>query len=108
MDFNVAGISFRKAAAKRACESGDRTVRIVPEPGNPHDPNALRVEIARQHVGYVPRNMTDRIGALLLRGARPRVERAGPFHAGYFAVIRVDDKGPEGDEPNFYVPHPPK
>lgn len=30
------------------------TVRFVSEPDNPHDPNAIRVEIENEHVGYIP------------------------------------------------------
>jgi hypothetical protein len=31
------------------------TATVVPELDNPHDPNALRVELNGQKVGYVPR-----------------------------------------------------
>jgi len=32
---------------------------FVPEPDNPHDPQAIKIEIASQHVGYVCRGLTD-------------------------------------------------
>jgi len=30
---------------------------LVREPGNPHDPNAIRVELAGLYLGYVPRHI---------------------------------------------------
>lgn len=54
--FRVAGISYCQEAAE-CCGTGD-PVRLVPEPENPFDPNAIRVEINGRKVGYVPRDLT--------------------------------------------------
>ena len=52
----VAVVQFRQEALKTAIKEGRFSSPIlVPEPTNPHDPNAIRVEINNQHVGYVPR-----------------------------------------------------
>ncbi|MGE3874091.1 MAG: HIRAN domain-containing protein [Parvibaculaceae bacterium] len=40
-------------AASHLCEA-----RLWPEPHNPHDRNAIRVEIDDRVVGYIPRNQT--------------------------------------------------
>lgn len=36
-------------------------VQLVPEPTNPHDPNAIMVLINNIHVGYVPKEYCDRV-----------------------------------------------
>lgn len=33
------------------------TAVLVPEPSNPHDPNAVRIDIAGKPVGYLPREL---------------------------------------------------
>jgi len=58
---NVAGESHYQDALHAIAGSGDGEVRfettaaLVPEPSNPHDPNAVRVEIDGRLVGYLPR-----------------------------------------------------
>lgn len=49
---------------------GDEPARIVPEPTNPYDPNALAVHIAMHdgtiaHAGYVPRELASEVAPLL-------------------------------------------
>lgn len=39
---------------------------LLPEPGNPHDPYAVRVEINNHHVGYLPRDDARRYQPALL------------------------------------------
>jgi len=60
-DFEVAGESYYQAALRSvAGEGGEDGVshhcraRLVHEYGNPHDANAIRVEIEGLHVGYLP------------------------------------------------------
>ena len=50
----VSGTTFRRESVKAAIDKKD--VVIVPEPENPHDANALRVEVGGFHVGYIPRS----------------------------------------------------
>ena len=51
--FSVAGTTFHSNAVKSAQDKTD--VAIIPEPENPFDSSALRVEVGGCHVGYVPR-----------------------------------------------------
>jgi len=57
----VAGESHYQDALHAIAGDGDGEVRfeataaLVPEPSNPHDPNAVRVEIDGRLVGYLPR-----------------------------------------------------
>ena len=57
--FNVRGVTFDGRQAHIAKLTGDEPVRIIPEPDNPFDPNALGVNVAYQgkviHIGYMPK-----------------------------------------------------
>ena len=53
------GANFRPQQAKDkvlALESGD-LVDLIPEPDNPYDPNAIRVEYEEEHLGYVAKEV---------------------------------------------------
>ena len=41
-------------------------VELIPEPTNQHDPNAIKVVIAGQHVGYIPKTDTELVQAFLV------------------------------------------
>ena len=59
----VAGVSFRpESLDDDSFEPGQR-LRLVPEPDNEHDPNAVAVWNERRtiQVGYVPRELTPRL-----------------------------------------------
>jgi hypothetical protein len=58
---------------------GDR-LELVREPGNPHDPNAVRVDWQGRKLGYVPRRENAAVAWGLDRGAplRARVSRLTP------------------------------
>jgi len=45
------------------------TATLVPEPSNPHDPNAVAVVIDGHHVGYIPRELAA--GVLQMTGWKP-------------------------------------
>lgn len=58
----VAGVTFEGRQTHIALLQGNEPCRIVPEPTNQYDPNALAVHIAIQpgevvQVGYVPRDL---------------------------------------------------
>ena len=59
--FSVAGTSFHEPELRRAIThaqtKGEMRLLLVKEASNPHDPNAVRVEINNQHVGYIPRRL---------------------------------------------------
>lgn len=59
--FKVAGVTFEGRQAHIAKLSGGEVCKIVPEPENAYDKNALAVHVAHggtiYHVGYVPREI---------------------------------------------------
>jgi single-stranded-DNA-specific exonuclease len=60
----VAGVSFEGRQEVIARMRGSEPCRIVPEPTNPYDSNALAVWVAletgeRAQVGYVPRDLAE-------------------------------------------------
>lgn len=61
----VAGVTFEGRQAHIAKLCFNDPVRIVPEPENKYDANALAVHIAHEgivyHVGYVPRDLAAKI-----------------------------------------------
>lgn len=59
VEFNIAGITHGEHVSEHL---GEFVATLEPEPTNPYDPNAIRIVTSNGHrVGYVPRNMTDRI-----------------------------------------------
>lgn len=69
LNIRVAGVSFdgRQALIARLVTSDP--CRIVPEPDNKFDPNALAVHVASGgevlHIGYIPKEFAARIAPLL-------------------------------------------
>lgn len=65
---NVAGESHYQDAL-RAITRGEPRLNtdaaLIPEPDNPHDPNAIRVEIDGRKVGYVPRSKAEAYGPVV-------------------------------------------
>ena len=43
---------------------------LVPEPSNPHDPNAVQVHLHGEHVGYIGREWAGQISEALRSGTR--------------------------------------
>jgi hypothetical protein len=93
LDFNVfpvAGFGFHEGPEIiRRLQPGDELM-LVPEPHNPHDPRAIRIEARGRHIGYVPRSENRPLGRLLEQGAelRARVVRVQP-EAESWDVLRV-------------------
>lgn len=50
---------------------------IVPEPGNPHDPNAMKVMVDGHHLGYIPTYMQERVVQRLKAGQHASVKLLG-------------------------------
>lgn len=85
----VVGTSFRDQAA-RAVRSG-ATAQLRREPDNPHDNQAIAVDVDGHHVGYLPRALSARlVGELwdavvtdVFRGdgVGLRIRVTGPAHA---------------------------
>ena len=47
-------------------------LQLVPEPGNPYDAWAVRIEHRKSHIGYLPRRQNQPISRLLQQGAPVR------------------------------------
>jgi len=79
-ELQVAGESFHAdailAAELSASPRGLMTAVLMPDPGNPHDRNAVAVYLEGWHVGYLPREVAPRMQPALLafseaNGGRP-------------------------------------
>jgi hypothetical protein len=75
--FPVAGFSYYDGPAiLDRLRPGD-PVTLVREPGNPHDPRAIRIEALGHRVGYVPRSENQPLVRLLEQGAELRAHIVG-------------------------------
>lgn len=95
MQFNIAGVTHdgRQETLKRILEPGHQvlksygTVRLIPEPENPHDEKAIAVyaRVPGEHaeelqLGYVPRKLTARLhGMMKEREIEARLIQIGPM-----------------------------
>ena len=60
-EYNIAGINYRSAASIKRCV-GYFHARLVPEPTNDFDPNAIKIiHEGNIHVGYIPAASTDHV-----------------------------------------------
>lgn len=102
LNVKVAGVTYENRQSIIAALRGNEPVRVVPEPDNKYDPNALAIHIATsdgvQHCGYVPRYLAADI-APHLEGEAVMAELAeitGGFeiddgeYAAYGLRIRVE------------------
>lgn len=67
IQFELAGVSFRRADYTRSNVQRGDALTLKPEPGNIHDPNAIAVYKNDIQIGYVPRMYTG----LALKYATP-------------------------------------
>lgn len=77
----IAGMYHHKPAIKAVLDDGsyEGPCDLIPEPENQFDPNAIRIEINGELVGYVPAKMCD-----VVREKLPQV-------ANCYAEIEMDD-----------------
>lgn len=74
----------------------ETTAALVPEPGNPHDPNAVRVEVDGRLVGYLPRAAAVAYGPVVRAPAeRGRTAVCDAMVAGRGGMLGVFLKLPE-------------
>lgn len=99
---NVAGESHYQEALRELVEDAEGEVRhpvdaaLVPEPENPHDPNAIRVEIEGRLVGYLPRAQAVAYGTVVAAIAgRGRTAVCEAMIAGRAGVLGVFVRLPE-------------
>ncbi len=71
----VAGVSHRREALQSPVFAPGEELALVPEPDNPHDPNAVGVWDSRrlEQVGYLPADVARKIGRRLARGRVSKV-----------------------------------
>ena len=70
--FRLAGVTYDDAQAnikKFGCKDIG-SFALVREPDNPHDPNAIRVEIGGLYLGYVQRNIAEDLAPQMDGGGR--------------------------------------
>lgn len=119
--FNVAGVSFRNKEILSIAEEnsdyeftkreiieygmvGERIYRnytllpaidLVPEPDNPHDPNAIKVVCQGVHIGYVPREFVDKVRDIYQ--THNDAAAGGTISGGDYKVL-YEDYDPEKDK----------
>lgn len=68
-------------------------VELIPEPSNPYDPNAIKVLISGEHVGYIKAGSCSRVLKLIKEN---RIENiACRIHGGAFKCLSVCGDGGE-------------
>lgn len=67
----------------------DGPVELVEDPGNEYDPNAIKVLVAGQHIGYIKRGSTGRIHNLQRAGRVLGV--TAEIYGGKYKVVICDD-----------------
>lgn len=67
-------------------EFSPKNVQLVEEPENPHDPNAIKVIVDSQHIGYIKAGSTTRVRNLLRSGKIEKITAdigGGPYKYAY-------------------------
>ncbi|MBR2555101.1 MAG: HIRAN domain-containing protein [Aeriscardovia sp.] len=64
----VAGIKHhRKAFYALDLEQREHSLELIEEPENKHDPNAIKVIVDGQHIGYVPAKKCEKVKKILTK-----------------------------------------
>lgn len=66
--FRVAGVDYRHAEFRQAKVALQDQLRLMPEPTNVYDSNAIAVYKGDFHIGYVPRKDNVSISAYVAAG----------------------------------------
>ncbi|GAA1818928.1 hypothetical protein GCM10009812_09410 [Nocardioides marinus] len=95
--FQLRGTSYHTAAVRAGRFTPGTAVRLVREPNNPHDPNAISVwaEGAKAKAGYVPGTRAKALARLLDGGAdlvAVSVRGAGPGREGAVPQVLVCER----------------
>ena len=62
----VAGIKHHKQAFYSLnLDRREHSLELIPEPENKHDPNAIKVIVDGQHIGYVPAKECEKVKKIL-------------------------------------------
>lgn len=100
--FHVAAFPFHDGPVLVPVLREGMELDLVPEAGHPTDPDAIRIQRKRDHLGYVPAELSSGIRALLDEGATLvcRVSKVSP-NAELAKVLEVEvarEPEPEPDE----------
>ena len=74
----------------------DGPTELVQEPDNPHDPNAIKVVVAGQHIGYIKAGSCAHLNKVINEG---RVEKVicriygGPYKGAFQDIDELNDAG---------------
>ena len=72
-------------------ENGGGEAKLIPEPDNQYDPDAIAVYVDDTHVGYVPSKKCAKVKRLLDSGTI--VYAFAEIYGGPFKIIRENDDG---------------
>lgn len=97
--FKVSGVTFgnRQDVMRKLYKEGPiHKAALVREPNNPHDPNAVMVQVDGKHIGYVPKEASEDIGEIIPYIIRTNVELGRcPEPDSYFAQCTIVVPGGE-------------
>lgn len=99
VSFKVAGVTFEGRQERIALLDVGDPVRLIPEPENPYDSNALAVHVAYAgvvlHVGYMPREEAAQVAPILdgesVQGLVARLVGTFP-HKGVIVTLELTDE----------------
>lgn len=72
--FYIAGFQYHEGALALGKLKPGKKLKLVAEPDNPYDPNAIRIERKGVHLGYVPRTHNALLAQMLHFGHTDVVE----------------------------------
>ena len=79
--FHIAGFQHHDGALVLGKLKPGKRLKLVPEPDNPHDPDAIELRYKKAKLGYVPRSENGMLAAMAHHGHK------GVFEA---RVLQVD------------------
>ncbi len=68
-----------------------QSAKLVREPDNPYDPNAVRVVLSGEHIGYVPKSVAEHLAPAMDGGERVRIVNTeiGKFQGVWYAALVI-------------------
>ena len=72
--FHIAGFQFYDGALVLAKLQAGKKLKMVPERGNPHDPEAVELRYKNTKLGYIPRETNALVSTLAFYGHKGVLE----------------------------------
>lgn len=69
--YSIVGMNFRNSEGRVQALQPGHPVRLVREPNNPHDANAVAVYVDGAHVGYIPKKSNVALAAFIDQTGAP-------------------------------------